>query len=193
MRIYDVSAKGQNSLALCTDQLAIHRLQLAIVLAIAEVFAVYGTEFIFSSSGALKAVGVGWLLLAIVDVSVRAFCECLPDIVWSQLVWILYLTSEEDSLFYHLLNSAGNGGLSGYSRRGARRDSTPAFAGGETGMIGGISGNGFSATPRNNGYSVGGYAPTATETTPQKATAIRDGYGNHLPAESEEQYKHRAR
>jgi hypothetical protein len=30
---------------------------------------VYGTEFIFSDLGALKAVGAAWLLLAIVDVS----------------------------------------------------------------------------------------------------------------------------
>jgi hypothetical protein len=58
------------SLAVTNDVLAIHRFQLAIVLAIAEVFAVYGTEFIFSSEGALIAVGVGWLLLAMVDVSV---------------------------------------------------------------------------------------------------------------------------
>jgi hypothetical protein len=41
------------SLAVTNDALAIHRFQLAIVLAIAEVFAVYGTEFIFSSPWAL--------------------------------------------------------------------------------------------------------------------------------------------
>lgn len=115
-------------------------------------------------------------------------------------MWILYLTSEEDSFFYHVLNSMGNGGLSGYSRRGVRRGSGAAFAGGETGlgasMGGGISGaNGFSAPVRNNGYSMGGgYAPTATETTPQKVSAIREGYGHRSPVQTEEQqYKHRAR
>ncbi|CAD6581905.1 MAG: Transmembrane osmosensor [Tremellales sp. Tagirdzhanova-0007] len=152
-------------LALCTDQLAVHRFQLAIVLAIAEVFAVYGTEFIFSPLGALKA-----------------------------LVWILYLTSEEDSIFYQILNARGNGGLSSYSRSGARRESTAAFANGEGGQGGGgISGPAFAATPRNNGYSMDGYAPAGTETTPQKLNVARDGYGQHSPAESEEQYKHRAR
>mgnify|MGYP006876512027 CR=1 FL=1 len=62
------SALTPNSLAAGTDQLALHRFQLAIVLAIAEVFAVLGTNFIYSDQGQLIAVGVGWLLTAIVDV-----------------------------------------------------------------------------------------------------------------------------
>ena len=66
--IDSIRVNAGRSLALCTDQLAVHRFQLAIVLAIAEVFAVYGTEFIFSPLGALKAVGVGWLLLTMIDV-----------------------------------------------------------------------------------------------------------------------------
>lgn len=57
------------SLALATDQLVIHRLQLAVVTAIAVVFAVQGTEFIFQKQGALVAIGVGWLLTTMVDVS----------------------------------------------------------------------------------------------------------------------------
>jgi SHO1 osmosensor len=56
-------------MAVCTDGLAVHRFQLSVVLAIAEVFAVFGAEFIFSANGALIATGVGWLLLALVDVS----------------------------------------------------------------------------------------------------------------------------
>lgn len=67
MRCVDTSF----SLALCSDSLAIHRFQLAVVLAVAEVFAVYGAEFIFSDRGSLIAVGVGWLLLAMVDVSAQ--------------------------------------------------------------------------------------------------------------------------
>jgi SHO1 osmosensor len=70
MRCVDTSF----SLALCSDSLAIHRFQLAVVLAVAEVFAVYGAEFIFSDRGSLIAVGVGWLLLAMVDVSAQDFC-----------------------------------------------------------------------------------------------------------------------
>ncbi len=61
-------------------------------------------------------------------------------------------------------------------------------------MAGGISSNGFSAPARNNGYTMGGYAPAGLDTTPQKAPAAREAYGNHSPVESEEpQYKHRAR
>lgn len=56
-------------MAVCTDGLAIHRFQLSVVLAIAEVFAVFGAEFIFSTNSALIVTGVGWLLLALVDVS----------------------------------------------------------------------------------------------------------------------------
>jgi len=64
---------------LATDQLAIHRFQLAIVGAIAVVFAVYGANFIFSDRGALIAVGVGWLLLAMVDVSSVIHQKDKPD------------------------------------------------------------------------------------------------------------------
>lgn len=173
--------------ALATDTLAVHRFQLVIFLAIAEVFAVYGTDFIFSSNGALIAVGVGWLLTAMVN-----------------LVWIIYLTSEEESFLHHLLNSAGNGGLSGFSRA-PRRESAAAFVGGENGIsnyggggIGGGIGGGYSSTPtrpiNGSGYSGGGYAPAATDSaTPQKAAGA--GFNNSPPASEENQaiYKYRAR
>jgi hypothetical protein len=56
-------------LAIATNQLAIHRFQLAVVLAIAVVFAVIGVEQnIFTGVSARLAVGAGWLLIAIVDV-----------------------------------------------------------------------------------------------------------------------------
>ena len=42
----------------------------------------------------------GWLILAIVDI-----------------LWVIYFTSEEDSLAWHLLNSLGTGGLTPPSRR----------------------------------------------------------------------------
>lgn len=80
-----------------------------------------------------------------------------------QLVWILYLTSEEDSLFYRLLTSGGNGGLSGYSRR--RADSSAGFAG-------------EPVMPRQNGtynYNMG-YAPAATDNTPVKQPSLRGNY-----------------
>lgn len=56
-------------LAVCNNVLGIHRLQLAVVLVIAEVFSVFGAEYIFDSRGSLIAVGVAWLLLTLVNVS----------------------------------------------------------------------------------------------------------------------------
>jgi SHO1 osmosensor len=75
-----------------------------------------------------------------------------------QLIWILYLTSEEDSPFYRMFTAAGNGGLSGYNRR-ARVEST-------------ATGFGESPMPRQNGSGYGGgygYTPAGVDTTPQKA------------------------
>ncbi|OCF58360.1 SHO1 osmosensor [Kwoniella mangroviensis CBS 10435] len=180
-------------LALASDSLAIHRFQLAVVLAIATVFAVHGVEFIFQPQGALIAVGVGWLLLTMVD-----------------LVWIIYLTSEEESFFYNLLNSGGTAGLSGPDRRMRsapipHRDSVSGFGngGGEMGIGGmnnmsrGISSHsiGGGGGGIGGGYPVGGgsggYAPAATEGTPQKASSARHDYAS--PGGEEPEYKHRAK
>jgi hypothetical protein len=67
------------SLAIVRSSLPAHRLQLCFFLAILIVFAVNGVEYIYQGqsrsranldgAGALKAVGAGWLMLAIVDVS----------------------------------------------------------------------------------------------------------------------------
>jgi len=68
------------------------------------VFAVFGVnEGIFTNFGALEAMAAGWLLLAIVDI-----------------VWLLYFTSEENSLTLHVFNMLGNGGLTGPGRNGFR-------------------------------------------------------------------------
>lgn len=88
----------------------------------------------------------------------------------------------------------GTGGLSRHTRS-ERRQSTAAFSGGEAGMRGDTM-EGYGGTPRlnNGGYAMGtgsGYAPA--ETTPQKATAIRDEYGNHSPAHSEDRFKQKAK
>jgi SHO1 osmosensor len=78
-----------------------HRFQISVFGAIAIVFAVQGaTQGLFISVASLNAMGVGWLLLAIVDI-----------------LWVLYFTSEEDSLALHVFNLLGNGGLSSPSRR----------------------------------------------------------------------------
>lgn len=78
-----------------------HRFQISTFGAIAIVFAVFGVnQGIFSGDTALDAMSAGWLILAIVDI-----------------LWVLYFTSEEDSLSLHIFNSMGTGGLTPPSRR----------------------------------------------------------------------------
>jgi len=86
---------------LATDAIAMHRFQISVFGAVAIVFAVISVnESIFSGRPALDAMAAGWLILAIVDI-----------------LWVIYFTSEEDSLAWHLLNSLGSGGLTPPSRR----------------------------------------------------------------------------
>lgn len=78
-----------------------HRFQISTFGAIAIVFAVSGVnQGIFSNSPSLNAMSTGWLITAIVDI-----------------LWVLYFTSEEDSLALHLFNSMGTGGLTPPGRR----------------------------------------------------------------------------
>ena len=73
-----------------------HRFQISVFGAIAIVFSVQGVnQGLFVSTPSLTAMGVGWLLLAVVNI-----------------LWVLYFTSEEDSLALHIFNGLGNGGLS---------------------------------------------------------------------------------
>ncbi|KAK0233537.1 hypothetical protein IW262DRAFT_1258432 [Armillaria fumosa] len=86
---------------LASDSLAMHRFQISVFGAVAIVYAVEGVQKgIFSGAGSLNAMGAGWLILAIVDI-----------------LWVLYFTSEEDSLALHIFNSLGTGGLTPPSRR----------------------------------------------------------------------------
>ncbi|KAG6380972.1 hypothetical protein JVT61DRAFT_5367 [Boletus reticuloceps] len=86
---------------LATDSIAMHRFQISTFGAVAIVFAVISVdESIFSGRAALDAMAAGWLILAIVDI-----------------LWVLYFTSEEDSLALHFFNSLGTGGLTPPSRR----------------------------------------------------------------------------
>lgn len=78
--------------------------QVAIFGAIALVFSVFGVnQGIFTDVPSLEAMAAGWLLLAIVNI-----------------LWLLYFTSEENSLTLHLFNSFGTGGLTGPGRNGFR-------------------------------------------------------------------------
>lgn len=104
-----------------------HRFQISVFGAVAIVFAVQGVNLgLFVNVASLNAMGVGWLLLAVVDI-----------------LWVLYFTSEEDSLALHIFNMLGNGGLSSPSRR--RRTRTQSV------MHDVPSGNGY---PTN--YALGG-------------------------------------
>jgi len=86
---------------LASDSISMHRFQISVFGAIAIVFAVTGVnQGIFSGQASLDAMAAGWLILAIVDI-----------------LWVLYFTSEEDSLTLHIFNSMGTGGLTPPSRR----------------------------------------------------------------------------
>lgn len=92
---------------LATDSISMHRFQISIFGAIAIVFAVQGvTAGIFVPHAAFNAMGAGWLILAIVDI-----------------LWVLYFTSEEDSLALYIFNMLGTGGLTPPSRRRRTRSS----------------------------------------------------------------------
>ena len=86
---------------LASDSIAMHRFQISVFGAIAIVFAVNGANIgIYAKDGPLNAMSAGYLILAIVDI-----------------VWVLYFTSEEDSLMLHIFNSMGTGGLTPPGRR----------------------------------------------------------------------------
>jgi SHO1 osmosensor len=86
---------------LASDSISMHRFQIVAFGSVAIVFAVIGVnQSIFSSFASLDALAAGWLILAMVDI-----------------LWVLYFTSEEDSLSLYLFNSLGTGGLTPPSRR----------------------------------------------------------------------------
>lgn len=104
-----------------------HRFQLSIFGAIAIVFAVDGVnQGIFSGFSSLDAMAAGWLILAIVDI-----------------LWVLYFTSEEDSLALYLFNSLGTGGLSPPGRRRRAGRGQSVHMGGTNGYTGSYAGGGI--------------------------------------------------
>ncbi|KAF5375048.1 hypothetical protein D9758_000551 [Tetrapyrgos nigripes] len=90
---------------LASDSIGMHRFQISVFGAVAIVLAVNGVEGIFSNQGPVEAMAVGWLILSMVDI-----------------VWVLYFTSEEDSLMLHIFNLLGTGGLTPPSRRRRARN-----------------------------------------------------------------------
>ncbi|KAI0330624.1 hypothetical protein GY45DRAFT_1250515 [Cubamyces sp. BRFM 1775] len=118
---------------LATDSIAMHRFQIATFGAVAIVFAVNGVnQGIFSGFASLDAMAAGWLILSMVNI-----------------LWVLYFTSEEDSLLFHVFNSLGTGGLTPPSRRRRATRTTSMMN---------MGGNGYTA-----GYASGGIVPYDTK------------------------------
>lgn len=125
---------------LATDSVSMHRFQISIFGAVAIAFTVNAVDF--NGNASFTAMSVGYLILSIVNI-----------------LWVLYFTSEEDSLAYHILNSMGNGGLSPPSRRRrTRTQSSMHNMGGGNGYVGGYTPGG-AVGPQDVAYDtkVGGY------------------------------------
>ncbi|GMK54573.1 hypothetical protein CspeluHIS016_0111590 [Cutaneotrichosporon spelunceum] len=113
-----------------------HRFALAIFTAICVVFAVQGVQGLYPPAhGPKVANGVGWLLLCIVD-----------------LVWLLFLTSDEDSWLFYTFSSGAVSGWGASSSSGRRQSGRASRA--EAGIYGNESGN-ESAGLRANGADRG--------------------------------------
>ncbi|KAF8518602.1 hypothetical protein JB92DRAFT_3082402 [Gautieria morchelliformis] len=134
---------------LATDSVALHRFQISVFGSVALVFSVTGVnQGIFTNVGSLEAMAAGWLLLAIANI-----------------IWLLYFTSEENSLSLYLFNMYGTGGLTGPGRNGFRpggRRMTASHVnmqnGGGAGYSSGIGGGPDYAPPNMMGGGIsGGY------------------------------------
>jgi SHO1 osmosensor len=128
-----------------------HRFQISTFGSVAIVFAVIGVnQGIFTGAGSLEAMAAGWLILAMCNI-----------------LWVLYFTSEEDSLALHIFNSMGTGGLTPPSRR--RRTRT------QSSMHNIQSGNGYTTN-----YSSGGGIGSNDAYDPAKAGSGAFGSTNNV-------------
>lgn len=125
---------------LASDSIAMHRFQIVAFGSVAIVFAVIGVnQSIFSNFASLDALAAGWLILAMVDI-----------------LWVLYFTSEEDSLALYLFNSLGTGGLTPPSRRRRTRTTSvhnsAAYGGGGGYTAAGIGPGTYDTKLNNNSF-----------------------------------------
>lgn len=140
-----------------------HRLQISIFGAVSIVLAVDGvTAGIFAPTSALNAMGAGWLILSIVDI-----------------LWVLYFTSEEDSLTLHIFNMLGTGGLTPPSRRRRTRSQSVHMQSGNGYQTNYASGGGIGS---HDGYDskIGGGAygspnPTGVRSQNSFGGSLNDG------------------
>jgi len=126
---------------LASDSIAMYRFQIVAFGSVAIVFAVIGVnQSIFQNVSSLDAIAAGWLILAIVDI-----------------LWVLYFTSEEDSLSLYLFNSLGTGGLTPPSRRRRTRTisvhNPGSYGGGGGGYTAAGIGPGTFDTKLNNSFA----------------------------------------
>jgi len=119
-----------------------HRFQISVFGSIAIVFAVISVNnSIFTGRAALDAMAAGWLILAIVDI-----------------LWVIYFTSEEDSLAYYIFNSMGTGGLTPPSRRRRTRGASNMGTNGYAANYSAGGGIGSHDMPYDSANKVGGGA-----------------------------------
>ncbi|KAF7329289.1 hypothetical protein MKEN_00189800 [Mycena kentingensis (nom. inval.)] len=136
-------------LALATDSVANARLQISIFGAVAMVFSVFGVDAgLFAplkSQSSLQAMGTGYLISAFVDI-----------------LWVLFFTSEEDSVlgwvFSRMTRGGDGGGLtwgSGSTIRGSRRRRAPALGSGNVSVSVGVSSGSRSSFDKDAKYGLG--------------------------------------
>lgn len=149
-------------------------------------FSIFGVhEGIFSSVRSLNAMGAGWLILAMVDVSDMHVFSChslterhrilpahvddLPNGCLSthiaQIIWVLYFTAEDGSLVLHIFDSFG-GGVP-MNRRGPRRRAPSGVVDYNSGAYGdvgtGYRGGGISNTDVGVNFGSGPGGPIASQ------------------------------
>ncbi|SPO26341.1 probable High osmolarity signaling protein SHO1 [Ustilago trichophora] len=155
-------------LGVMTDSLSTSRLQLTTFTAVALVFSVIGINSgIYSNNSAEEAVAAGWFLITLTNI-----------------VWLLFLTTEEDSPLYPIVNIANDGVTPPAARASARYNGGGA-AGGQSMRMAGGSGGGIGGYGAGNGsaYSGGfqggagyqpayGNSPSAADITTANGTGL---------------------
>ena len=137
-------------LCVMTDSLGTARLQLTAFTAVALVFSVIGINSgIYSGNSAEEAVAAGWFLITLTNI-----------------VWLFFLTTEEDSPFYQLVNIANDGITPPSARASARYNGgggggakSMRMAGGGAGVGGGYGAGNGSAFSGGFQSGAGGYQP----------------------------------
>ncbi|KAG8933486.1 Transmembrane osmosensor [Tulasnella sp. 418] len=167
---------------LATDTIGMHRMQISAFTAVALVFSVQGaTVGLFAKTKEQNAMGAGWMLLTI------------PNILW-----LLFFTSEEDSLVFHVFSIVG-GGSAGLTPPSRSRRRNPSIHAGSTqvrqstmsnsagiGNGGYTSGVGSYGNP-NSTYSGGGIGYDAAKTEDLGMTAGSRSQASFGPSGTDKQ------